>query len=230
MLSSNLDLLSAVARRLGTLLDEVAFVGGATVSLYATRSGLIPVRPTDDVDIIIEVASRVRYHLFSERLRELGFHEDVEAQILCRWRVDGIVVDVMPTDTSILGFANRWYPLALATAQPFSLKPDLTIRLITAPCFLGTKIEAFLGRGQGDFLLSHDIDDLLSVVLSRNEIVEEVGNAPQELREYIINQFGEWLKDLDFVQAISGHLNPDAVSQAHQATILERIWAIAGLN
>lgn len=230
MFSSNIDLLSAVARRLGPLLEDVAFVGGATVSLYATRSGLIPVRPTDDVDIIIEVASRVRYHVFSERLRQLGFHEDVEAQILCRWRVDGIVVDVMPTDTSILGFANCWYPLALATAQPFSLKPDLTIRLITSPCFLGTKIEAFLGRGQGDFLLSHDIDDLLSVMLSRNEIVEEVRNAPEELREYLGLQFREWLNDLDFVQSISGHLNPDAVSQTHQAVILERIRGIAALS
>jgi hypothetical protein len=28
----------------------------------------------------------------------------------------------MPTDKNILGFANRWYPLAIAHANDFALK------------------------------------------------------------------------------------------------------------
>jgi hypothetical protein len=223
-------MLAAVARRLGPLLPEVAFVGGTTVALYATRPGLAPIRPTDDVDIIVEVASRARYHAFAERLRALGFREDVDAKILCRWRVEEITVDVMPTDTTILGFSNRWYELALATARPHLLESNLSIRLVTAPCFLGTKIEAFLGRGHGDYLLSHDLDDLLTVLLSRAEIVDEVAPAPVELRSFIAMQFARWLQDLDFVQSLDGHLAPDAVSQSHLSVLLQRLQAIADLS
>jgi hypothetical protein len=31
---------------------------------------------------------------------------------MCRWRRDGVVVDVMPVDERILGFSDRWYPTA----------------------------------------------------------------------------------------------------------------------
>jgi hypothetical protein len=227
---ANLDLIKAVAHRLEPLLSEVAFVGGSTVALYATRPGLAPIRPTDDVDLIVEVASRVRYHALSERLRELGFKEDVDAKILCRWRVDEIIVDVMPTDTTILGFANRWYDLALATVTPLTLEPGLTIRLITAPCFIGTKIEAFRDRGKGDFLFSDDMDDIVSVLLSRAEIVSEVRDTLPEPCSYIAHQFEQWLENIDFVQSLSGHLNPDPTSQSHLTVLLERIQNIAALK
>ncbi|HEX8237572.1 MAG TPA: hypothetical protein VF600_16565 [Abditibacteriaceae bacterium] len=129
----------------------------------------------------MEVASRVGYYAFAERLRVLGFQEDVEASVLCRWHMDdattrmgdvsgessnvivrnndpglgNIIVDVMPTETSILGFSNRWYDLALKTAEWTALEQELDIRLVTVPCFLATKCEAFLGPGRGDFL-SHN--------------------------------------------------------------------------
>jgi len=31
-----------------------------------------------------------------------------------RWRIGDCSIDVMPTRSDILGFANRWYPLAVA--------------------------------------------------------------------------------------------------------------------
>jgi len=195
-----------------------------------TRSGLQPIRATDDVDIIVEVASRVRYYAFAEKLRELGFHEDVDAKILCRWRIDGITVDAMPTDTSILGFSNRWYASALEAATELELEQGTFIRLITVPHFLATKMEAFNGRGHGDFLISHDINDMLMVILGRQEIVDEVSNASPELRAFIVNQFAAWLTNHDFMDAISGHLYPDEISQSHQGTITQRIRAIAALK
>lgn len=39
----------------------------------------------------------------------------------------------MPTVKDILGFANRWYPLAVASAQPVALPSGTVIRLIAAP-------------------------------------------------------------------------------------------------
>lgn len=52
----------------------------------------------------------------------------------------------MPTDERILGFSNRWYKPAMENAQSVQLASNLTIRVVTAPLFLGTKLEAFKGR------------------------------------------------------------------------------------
>src|SRR4028119_950961 len=33
---------------------------------------------------------------------------------LCRWQYEGISIDVMPCDESVLGFSNRWYKPGIA--------------------------------------------------------------------------------------------------------------------
>jgi hypothetical protein len=102
-------------------------------------------RPTKDVDVIVEIATTAEYHQLAERLRGLGFREDAsEGAPLCRWLVDGIVVDVMPTDVATLGFSNRWYREAFEHAAHMDVE-GVDIRVVTAPFFLATKIEAFKG-------------------------------------------------------------------------------------
>lgn len=61
-------------------------------------------------------------------------------------------LDVMPLDEKLLGFSNRWYEGALKESQSVALPSGVTIRAITSPYFLGTKIEAFLGRGENDYI------------------------------------------------------------------------------
>lgn len=190
MPSRNVEMIAVVARQLADLREEVVFLGGATVELYMTRSGLPPARVTKDVDVIVEVATQAKYYAVAEHLRRLGFHEDVDALILCRWRVSDIIVDVMPTEPSILGFSNQWYKHAFLTARPFLIEAGLEIRLATAPSFIATKREAFLGRGGGDFVLSHDLEDIISVLVGRVELLDEVKAAAPELRRYLSQQFG----------------------------------------
>ncbi len=101
--------------------------------------------------------ARSDYHQLEMQLRQRGFQEDSRPGApLCRWCTDDLVLDLMPTQGEILGFSNRWYPLALATAQRQGLPSGRSIRIVTAPVFLATKLEAFRGRGQGNFLFSHD--------------------------------------------------------------------------
>ena len=103
-----------VADRLGDLRDEVVFLGGATVGLLITDPAAAAVRPTKDVDVIVEVATWGEYAPLQDRLREHGFTEDTEEGApLCRWVIEGIKVDVMPTNEAILGFSNRWYSPAM---------------------------------------------------------------------------------------------------------------------
>ena len=80
----------------------------------------------------------------------------------------------MPTLESILGFSNRWYPLAIITAQPLALPSGVMIRLITAPAFLATKLEAFAGRGNGDYLFSHDLGDFFAIIDGRESVIDRV--------------------------------------------------------
>jgi hypothetical protein len=89
--------LEAAAAVLGPLVDEVVFVGGATVHLWITEPGAPPTRATDDVDVICEVATRVEYHRLGEMLRERGLREAMDEPVICRWRSadPSIVLDVM---------------------------------------------------------------------------------------------------------------------------------------
>jgi hypothetical protein len=75
------------------------------------------------------------------------------------------------------------------------------IQLIAAPAFIGTKIEAFKARGRGDFLSSHDLEDILTLVDGRDTLLAEINAAPIALRQYLSTAFSEWLLNQDFLQA-----------------------------
>ncbi len=136
----NLAQLLVAARKLTPLLDQVAFVGGCVTGLLVTDPGAAPIRATLDVDAIVEIGSYAEFTLLENRLRELGFRESRD--IVCRWIQEDMILDLMPTDPSILGFSNRWYRSALENAQRVPIE-QYEIRVITAPYFLATKLEAF---------------------------------------------------------------------------------------
>ena len=107
-MSTVLDMLETVARRLEELIDDVVFVGGATTSLLVTDAAVIEIRPTIDIDLIVDITSLPKYAGLEKRLRRKGFTNVVELDApICRWRVEGILVDVMPSLPDILGFSNR---------------------------------------------------------------------------------------------------------------------------
>lgn len=78
----NIVRIKAVNDALEELAEHVVYVGGATVSLYADRTAE-EVRPTDDVDIVIELMAYNDYSLLEEKLRSKGFENDVESGVIC---------------------------------------------------------------------------------------------------------------------------------------------------
>lgn len=110
----SIAMLERAAQELAPFLDEVAFVGGATIALWITDQGAPSPRVTKDVDLVGEVASRAGWYRFEERLRAHGLRNDSSSRVICRWRAgspgDELLVDLMPGDASILGFENRWHP------------------------------------------------------------------------------------------------------------------------
>jgi predicted nucleotidyltransferase len=226
MPDSNLLLLEEAAARLNALLDEVVFVGGATLSLLITDPGAAPARATIDVDVIARIATYSEYNDFSERLRACGFVEDRrENAPVCRWVHGGLTLDAMPVE-GILGFSNRWYRGALEAARQVALPSGRRIRAITAPYFLGSKIEAFRSRGEQDFYASHDLEDFVSVIDGRESICEEVASAPADLRGYLAVAAKELLEEARFRDALPGYLLPDPASQQRIGDVLRKLNAI----
>jgi hypothetical protein len=71
----NIELLERAAVALGELVEDVMFVGGATIELWLTDPGAIDIRPTLDVDVVVEITSRLAFHDFAAELRRRGFAE-----------------------------------------------------------------------------------------------------------------------------------------------------------
>lgn len=181
---------------------------------------------TADVDVVVEVTSPADYYELESELRRLGFRNVPEGPI-CRWVVEGVLVDVMPTDSKILGFANDWSTPAIRNATSLEIEPGTSIRMVTPAYFLATKLEAFSGRGEGDFLASRDIEDIIAVVDGRPQIAREVAEAPDDAASFVANTLADHLANPRFVESINGHLPGDPVSQARAGTVLERLRAMA---
>lgn len=127
----SIELLERAARELTPFLDEIAFVGGATLVLWITDPAAAEPRPTKDVDLVAEVASRLAWHDFEARLRAHGLRPDMSSPVICRWRAgkgDELLLDVMSSDATILGFENRWQRPALDHVVTCSLPSGRSIR------------------------------------------------------------------------------------------------------
>lgn len=223
--------LRTVAEHLGSLRDEVVFLGGMVTGLLVTDSGAPIVRSTDDIDLIVEVSSTVQYQTeLRDRLLARGFRESAEDDVVCRWRLGRWIVDVMPTAPGVLGFSNPWYPHAMATSVTMELSPGaagpLSIRVVSAPAFLATKLVAWEGRGNGD-LLHPDIEDIIAVVDGRPSLVGEIDVDTLELRAFLATAvrklFEKGLEDV-----LPGHLGSDAASQARLPRVLAVLNRLMG--
>lgn len=205
----NIQMLEVVAEALGRqLCQEVAFVGGCTTALLLTDEfSREDVRYTDDVDLVVHLAGYTEWQRLVEQLRQKGFRQSPQDEVICRMRLAELKVDFMPEDTetaNLLGCNNRWFKDGLATAQWHQLPSGSRIRLFTPPYFLGSKLEAYRGRGAQNPLGSQDLEDILNLVDGREELLEEVGTAAPELRAYLAERFAELLINNDFAYLVQG--------------------------
>ncbi len=224
----NLQILQYAVDQLGALSDEMVFLGGCATGLLITDPAAPPIRVTQDVDVITEVASLTDYYRLRRRLREKGFQEDSgPAAPICRWLASAVVLDIMPTKPEILGFGNAWYQPALASATAVDLPSGKVIRMVTAPYFLATKLVAFDSRGNRDYMMSHDMEDIVAVIDGRPNIVDEVRQAEIKLRQYLAGRFGELLTNDNFLAALPGHLQGGITSPDRTPVVLRQIAAIA---
>lgn len=205
---ANLEMLETAAEHLQDLPDKVVFVGGVTVELWITDRAAPEFRPTADVDVVVEIAAKRGYHQLEARVRALGFENSQESGVICRFRQveTGLVLDLMPTDPSILGFESRWLAESLNQATDVALPGGQRIQATPPPLLLATKLEAFRVRGGLDFYGSRDFEDIVRLIDGREELVGEISAAPDSLRAYIIDEVGALSAHPDFDNGLEGAL------------------------
>lgn len=147
----NLFFLLPIVRALDDLCESLVFVGGCATGLLVTAQRAQTIRPTTDVDVVVQAVTHADYYAVERAVEARGFkHEQSDDAPICRWLFNGLVLDLMPSGPGILGFHNRWYPRVVQTATRITLPDGQVIRLITAPLFLATKFETYRGRGRND--------------------------------------------------------------------------------
>lgn len=203
-----LEMLKTVAAALGEdLRSRLVFVGGCTTALLITDPiTLEDVRATDDIDLIVDLAGWPAWAHLQDDLRQKGFIEAADEEVICRMRLGPLKVDFMPDDEKILGFGNRWYAKGIETATEHLLSNDLSIQVLTSPLFIATKLEAFSGRGHNDLLTSRDAEDILLIVDGRETLLDEVLATDVDVRSFIAARFRTLLKHGDFDDFLGGNL------------------------
>jgi len=201
----NLGVIKKISRALGKLNERVVYVGGAVVSLYINDPAADDVRPTQDVDISLEIASVGELEKLREELVKKGFIQKTEDDVICRFRYDDIKVDVMSTKEVGWAPSDKWFKPGFQHLEEKEID-GTKVRLLPLVYFLATKFSAFHDRGGNDARTSHDFEDITYILDNRIDLVETILKSPNDAKSFLLSEFVAILKDSRLQEAISGNL------------------------
>lgn len=207
-----------VALGLGEIADRVVFVGGCIPAFYVNLDKFEEPRPTEDVDCIIELCSLADHQRLEHALRTKGFRHD--SSMIARWEYQGIIVDIMPTEKGILGFASRWYNSAIASARRVTLPSGTTCNILDLPHFFATKLESLGDRGE-DLRMSKDLEDIIYLLNSCDTVMSELASGSEVIRTYLSEEFLKLRRVKNFDELLSAHLSHE--NQRRKSIIVSRI-------
>lgn len=196
---------SRVALALGDLNKDVVYVGGAMVSLYIDDPAAEDVRPTKDIDITLEIANVGQLEKLRVALEDKGFVQSAEDDVICRFRLKEIKVDVMSTTEVGWAPANPWFEPGFKNSITIEIE-NVEIRILTLPYFLATKFAAFEGRGGRDPRMSHDFEDIVYLLNYTSNFREQIQESDPEVQQYLKEQFVAIRDKANMQEAIIGNL------------------------
>jgi hypothetical protein len=202
----NIAVVAEVAQALKELKNQMVFIGGAVVSLYADDPVADEIRPTADIDMTINLMNFSNWAKIQERLAELGFYPDPFGHAICSYKYHDIPVDIMPAEDGPLGPSNKWYKIGFENLWKVKAKEE-EIRILSAPAYLATKFEAFNSRSS-DYRTSHDFEDIIYVLDNRLTIVNEVENTHFEIREFLKSEMKKILRNKFLEEILNSHIHP----------------------
>ena len=195
---ANIEMLQIVAIGLGDLKEEIVFVGGAVAELYANDPAASDIRPTQDIDCVVETGTRLDHTKLEENLRAKKFaHDTTKGAPICRWIYREIRVDVMPADGDILGFKNKWYQDGVENRISKTLPDGSQIYVFSPEYYLASKFDAHHDRGGDDLRQSHDFEDIIYILDNCIDIVESIKKANTDVKEYLKKDCLKLLEDVN---------------------------------
>jgi hypothetical protein len=207
----NIGVVAEVAKALKEFKNQMVFIGGAVVSLYADDPAADEIRPTADIDMTLNVLNLSNWYVVQEKLAQLGFFPDPFGHAICSYRYKDIPVDIMPAEDGPLGPANKWYKLGFDDLRTVMANEE-SIQILPAPCYLATKFEAFSSRGK-DYRTSHDFEDIIYVIDNRTSIVEEIKNSLPEIKTYLQFQLLKLQNNSNYDEILSAHIHPLIIAE-----------------
>lgn len=210
-----------VALALRHLNEQVVYVGGAVVSLYIDDPAAEDIRPTKDIDLTFQIATYAQLEKLREALNQLGFDQNTEDNVICRFRYEDLKVDVMATETVGWAPSSPWFKAGFDKALPITLD-EVTIKVLPLPYFLATKIEAFFDRGMKDIYASHDLEDIVYLFNYTTNIDMQLLASDKKVKTYLAQKLEEIRNNKTIVSAIRGSLYYDQADERMEI-ILERI-------
>lgn len=141
-----------------------------------------------------------------ESLTRKGFRQAAVDNVICRFRLDDIKIDVMSTNEISWAPSNRWFKAGFDKTQIIKLE-DVIIKIMSVSYFLATKFEAYHNRGKSDPLGSPDFEDIIYILDNHLELPDEILNSPINVKKFLVTEFKTILNDTTLQEAILGNLN-----------------------
>lgn len=214
-----------IARALGELNNEVVFVGGAMVSLYIDDPAAEDIRPTKDIDLTFQITTVGKLDQLRERLTEKGFTQTHEEDVVCRFRYEELLVDVMSTRSVGWAPSNQWFKPGFQQAKDYDLD-EITIQILPLPYFLASKMDAFFDRGLKDLYGSHDFEDILYIFNYNTNLEKQILSADKEVKRYLMECAQKILNNDKILAVIPGHLYYETADERFEI-IKEKLATIA---
>jgi predicted nucleotidyltransferase len=213
----NIAIVAEIAEALKDMKNDMIFVGGAVISLYTDDPAADEIRPTQDVDLTLNVLNLGHWEKVQAQLAKLGFHPNPEGHAICSYKYKDILVDIMSMEDGPLGPANKWYSIGAKNLWSAKAK-EQEINILSAPCYLATKFEAFNDRGK-DYRTSHDIEDIIYILDNRTNIVDEVNESEANIKAFVVEQL-QIIIDKDILnEVLMAHIHPLMIEE--RLTLIE---------
>ncbi|MDR9487472.1 hypothetical protein [Salibacter sp.] len=224
----NLKVIEKVASVLGELNEEIIYVGGAVVSLYATDEGAEHPRPTKDIDISVQIGSYLEMNKFQEKLRKRKIYPSSQGGVLYRYSYDGIQIDFIPWESTSLGPTNSWLKPGFEYARNIEVGAE-SIKILPLPFYIATKWEAYKSRGK-DPRMSHDLEDIIYVIDNNKNVIEHFDESDHEgVRMFLSKMSNEILSDSSRDEIIECHINPYTANE-RKRLVLDRLKYMSESN
>lgn len=112
----------------------------------------------------------------------------------------------MPAENSPVGPSNKWYAIGMKYLWQMNVE-DVTINILSAPCYLATKFEAFNSRGS-DYRTGHDFEDIIYALDNRKTIVEEIENTDLSILNFLVDELRKINSNSSSEEKYSPHIHP----------------------